>query len=151
MKKGLCMVLIGVTLLLATPLLSYAGGSRVYVGGGVRVGHPGWGHPVRGAYWYGGGYRGYWGPRPWGGWGYRPYWGAGVFIAPPFFYGPPPAYYAPPPVIVEQAPPAYVPAPQPPQQYYWYYCQDSQAYYPYVKECPKGWMKVAPQPQPPDH
>jgi hypothetical protein len=72
-----------------------------------------------------------------------------VFVAPPIVVGPPPAYYAPPPVVVQEAPPAYGPAPQPVEQY-WYYCQDSKAYYPYVKQCPNGWMKVVPQTQPPD-
>ncbi|MBI2318759.1 MAG: hypothetical protein HYU75_17660, partial [Betaproteobacteria bacterium] len=28
---------------------------------------------------------------------------------------------------------------------YWYYCQESQSYYPYVKECPGGWQQVGPQ------
>jgi len=46
------------------------------------------------------------------------------------------------PVVAESAQPVYV---QPGQQY-WYYCRDSQAYYPYVKECPGGWIKVVPQP-----
>jgi hypothetical protein len=34
------------------------------------------------------------------------------------------------------------------EEYYWYYCPDAKAYYPYVKECPKGWMKVVPTPAP---
>ena len=51
----------------------------------------------------------------------------------------------------QQQPPVYVeqPAPGPQQQApagYWYYCADSRAYYPYVKECPAGWQRVAPQP-----
>ena len=33
-----------------------------------------------------------------------------------------------------------------PQAGYWYYCGDARAYYPYVKECPGGWQRVAPQP-----
>lgn len=28
----------------------------------------------------------------------------------------------------------------------WYYCPDSKTYYPYVKECPGGWQRVAPHP-----
>jgi hypothetical protein len=28
----------------------------------------------------------------------------------------------------------------------WYYCPDSKAYYPYVRECPKGWQTVPAQP-----
>jgi hypothetical protein len=33
-------------------------------------------------------------------------------------------------------------------QPYWYYCERSKSYYPYVKECPSGWTRVAPQPSP---
>ncbi len=82
----------------------------------------------------------------------------GVPLYSPWYYPPayyPPAYYYPPyvpPVVVTQ-PPVYVeqapaesaaPAPQP--QQYWYYCSASKTYYPYVKECPGGWQRVAPQP-----
>jgi len=31
---------------------------------------------------------------------------------------------------------------------YWFYCQDSNGYYPYVKKCPSGWMKVVPSAPP---
>lgn len=84
-----------------------------------------------------GGFRaGIWiGPGPW-------WWG------PPYYYPYPPAYYYErPPVIIEQQPEYEQPAPpQEEQQYYWYFCQDANAYYPYVKECPKGWLKVIPAP-----
>jgi hypothetical protein len=30
---------------------------------------------------------------------------------------------------------------------YWYYCEDPKGYYPYVTECPDGWMKVVPPPE----
>jgi len=81
----------------------------------------------------------------------------------PWYYYPPPVYYpprvvvvpaAPPPVYIEQyvapappAPLAVAPAPAP-QTNYWYYCRSSQAYYPYVKDCPEGWEQVLPQPSP---
>ena len=39
-------------------------------------------------------------------------------------------------------------APQQEQLSYWYYCPNPQGYYPYVKECSKGWMKVVPAPAP---
>jgi hypothetical protein len=42
------------------------------------------------------------------------------------------------PVYIQREPPAE----------YWYYCWDPQGYYPYVPECPGGWVKVAPQPNP---
>jgi hypothetical protein len=38
---------------------------------------------------------------------------------------------------------------QPVEPIYWYYCQNPQGYYPYVKQCPNGWMKVVPSPPPP--
>jgi hypothetical protein len=28
----------------------------------------------------------------------------------------------------------------------WYFCPESNAYYPYVRECPDGWEKVPAQP-----
>ncbi len=77
----------------------------------------------------------------------------GVFVGPvwsPWYY-PAPYYY--PPVVIERAPPAVyieqyppVPAPQADQTRYWYFCSASNAYYPYVKECPSGWQRVLPQP-----
>ena len=81
----------------------------------------------------------------------------GVPVGPyPYYYYPPyyyPAYY-PAPVVVQQQAPVYIernPQPAPSAQPsapagYWYYCADSRAYYPYVKECPGGWQRVAPQP-----
>ena len=123
MKKTMCVALAAITLMLVTPLPGSAGGSHVYFGGSVWVG-PGWGWG--------------WGARPWWGWG-------------PGWWGPAYPYYATPPVVVQQSPPVYVqPAPQPQEQYYWYYCQNPQGYYPYVKQCPNGWMKVVPSPNPAD-
>ena len=68
----------------------------------------------------------------------------------PYYYYPP--YYAP-TVVVPAQPQTYIeqPAPQAapqPAQGWWYYCSDSRAYYPYVKDCPGGWQRVAPQPAP---
>lgn len=79
----------------------------------------------------------------------------GVVIGAPAiwpWYYPPPYYYYPPTVVVPSSPPVYVeqgegPAPAP-QSSYWYYCADAQAYYPYVKQCPGGWQRVAPEPPP---
>ena len=98
-------------------------------------------------------------PAEAGGWGWRGprvgvfvgpgFWGPPL-LAPPFWYGLGLAYpyyrplYAPPvyspPVVVERPAPVYTQQ----QQYYWYYCRESGTYYPYVKECPAGWMKVVP-------
>ncbi|WP_051328439.1 hypothetical protein [Desulfatirhabdium butyrativorans] len=79
-----------------------------------------------------------------------PHWGGPRIVINPWF----PLYYPPPPVVVQPAP-VYQPpevyiqqTPPPPEQGYWYYCESARAYYPYVKECPGGWMKVLPQPTP---
>jgi hypothetical protein len=84
------------------------------------------------------------------------YLGPGYWYPPPYYTYPPyySPYYYPPAVAAPAAPPTYVEqgvappvqaAPAQPQGY-WYYCDGSKAYYPYVKECPGGWQRVAPQP-----
>jgi hypothetical protein len=85
------------------------------------------------------------------GWGY----GYGYY-APPYYspyyapYYPPSVTYSPPTYIeqgVQQsAPAAAAPQASPASQNYWYYCAESQAYYPYVNQCPGGWQRVAPTP-----
>jgi hypothetical protein len=87
--------------------------------------------------------------------GGRVFFGVGVGV--PLWYPWPYPYAYPypypaysPPVVVQSSPPVYVQRePSPPPQSYWYYCQASQAYYPYVKECPGGWLQVVPQTAPP--
>jgi len=62
-----------------------------------------------------------------------------------------PGYYSAP--VVVQQPTVYMQqAPQavPAQPAYWYYCQDPQGYYPYVNQCPRGWMRVVPAPPGPN-
>ena len=83
------------------------------------------------------------GPDWWG-----PEWGSGWGPYPYYNY-----YNYPPPVIVQQPSDMYVlPQREPPpaEPSYWYYCPDPKGYYPYVKKCPKGWMKVVPQTTPPE-
>lgn len=75
------------------------------------------------------------------------------YDGPRYYYPPYPAYYPPRVVVVPAEPPVYIQrSPAEPassaQPYYWYYCRDSGAYYPYVKQCPGGWQRVAPQPPP---
>ena len=84
----------------------------------------------------------------------------GVFVGAPLYwgwpgpyYGYPPPYYAySPPVVVAPSPPVYVErgddegAPPRSSKNYWYYCDRPAGYYPYVKECPGGWQRVAPTP-----
>ncbi|MCM0083783.1 hypothetical protein L4X63_19530 [Geomonas sp. Red32] len=77
----------------------------------------------------------------------------GVYFGPmwgPWWWGPPVVVQQE-PVIIREEPPIYIQQqPQPEPQQYWYYCSDPNGYYPYVKKCPKGWMRVAPTPAPPD-
>ncbi len=82
--------------------------------------------------------------------GHRFYGLGSIVLGPLYPYYPyyPYNYYGAPPVVIQQQPPAYVQG-NPDPSSYWYYCQDSQAYYPYVKECPGGWMKVVPEATPP--
>lgn len=72
----------------------------------------------------------------------------GVYVGPAWgaWYSP---YYYPPPLVIVQPPPppqVYVEQAPAPQQVYWYYCPTTNGYYPHVKECPAGWLKVLPEP-----
>ena len=68
----------------------------------------------------------------WPYYGYGPGYYSPYYYGPSYYYYPPPVVYAPPAVTVEQAPAAY-----------WYYCPPARAYFPYVRECPVGWLAVA--------
>ena len=123
MKKAICLVLAVFVLLFAGTLPAYARG---------------WGDHHGSRFVFSGGV---WIGPGWGGWG--PWWG-------PLYY-PYYPYYPEPPVVIQQQPSVYVqPTPQPEEQNYWYYCPNPPGYYPYVKQCPKGWMKVVPSPVPSD-
>lgn len=115
----------------ASALAWHRGG---YVRFGVYVGGP--------AYWY----------SPF----YSPY---NPYYFPPYYPPYYPAYAYPPVVLAPSAPPTYIEQGAAPpaassqaqsanQPGWWYYCADAKAYYPYVKECPAGWQRVPPQPQP---
>jgi hypothetical protein len=146
MKKIALTAVVTIALFLAAPLSSDAGRSHGYGRKGVKAGY-------HGRVGYYGGWRGhrvyrgpraYWGPRA--SWNLGFYWGGPLVVGPPWYpYG----YYTPPPVIVQKQPPVYV-EPEQRSDNYWYYCQNPQGYYPYVKNCPDGWMKVVPQPTPPN-
>lgn len=90
--------------------------------------------------------------------GGRSYRGAsvGLFIgAPLLWHGPRPYYYPyPPAVVTVPAPPptvyierGYDEPPPVREQNYWHYCERPEGYYPYVRECPGGWLRVAPTPE----
>jgi hypothetical protein len=137
---------IGMIVMLAALLLISAVPGHTDRGGHGYRGHGYRGHEYRGHGHRGHGHRGpyrYGGPRvfisprlvvPFGPY-WRPYWEP---------YGYPPVVVAPTPrVYVQPIPPV---AAQPPPPSYWYYCEDSQAYYPYVQQCPGGWRPVTPTP-----
>lgn len=149
-KAGSILFLLIVSLILVAPPPGIAGGrSYGYADGKHKGGY----HGFRG----GQGRQGHYGIKrihaPWGhyrhGWG--PRWGVHFRWSGPVWWGPwyrPFGLYAAPPVIVQQQPPIFV---QPEQEtdHYWYYCQDPQGYYPYIKSCPGGWMRVVPETTPP--
>lgn len=120
--------------------------SSVWARGGHHHGHHyrGWGGFGLGlGLGYGLGYGGY------GGYGYRGYRGYGWgYPRYRFGYG---GYY-PPVVAVPSTPPVYIQqqganqSATESQSNYWYYCRKPEGYYPHVKKCSEGWMKVVPQP-----
>ena len=126
---------------------SYGDGGHSSGGQGHSYGGHGYYYGGHGHYYGGHGYYYGWGP----GWGVA--WGLGY----PYYGYPYYPYYGAAPVIVEQPatevymqPDLQEAAPsQPVETGYWYYCQNPQGYYPYVKQCPNGWMKVVPSPPPP--
>ncbi len=150
MKRLAYVALAAIAMALVVPPPSDAGQTNVFVAARYGGGHWGYGG-YRGGY---GGHPGWSGHR--GGWGhYGHSSGSKYFFGTSFVFGPPwypyPYYYAAPPVVIEAPPPVYVqPRPQPePENQYWYYCQNPQGYYPYIKSCPGGWMKVVPDTTPP--
>ena len=71
--------------------------------------------------------------------------GSGFWWGNPWWWGPPYPYYAAPPVVVPEAAPVYIQQePAAPSPSYWYYCPNPAGYYPYIKECPAGWLTVVP-------
>jgi hypothetical protein len=76
--------------------------------------------------------------------------GPGYWRYPDPYYYPPYAYPYPPVVVTPAQPPVYIEQqqaqPQAPSD--WFYCRNPEGYYPYVKQCPGGWQRVAPQPPP---
>ena len=86
---------------------------------------------------------GYWAPG-YSGAGYFPHFPP--FPHPPIYYHPAYDYPVYAPVVIHQAPPVYIEQSAPPAaQQYWYYCAAARGYYPQVKSCAGGWMKVLPQ------
>ncbi len=123
MIKSLRFIFVACTLLLVGATIGSADG---YHGGGHYRG--GWGGPAfRGTVWINPGW------YPWG--------------VPAYPYYPPQQE-----IVVPQQTPLYLEPQrsQPEEEGYWYYCPNPAGYYPYVKKCPTGWLKVVPTPTPPN-
>lgn len=123
MKKILYFVFAFALLLLSVAVSSYADGRRHHHGY-----HHGHGRVIISGGVYLG--PGWWDPWP------GPYYSHRYY-----------PYYAQPPIVIQQQPVYEEQAA--PEQYYWYFCPDSKTYYPYVKQCPGGWLKVVPKPEAP--
>ena len=71
--------------------------------------------------------------------------GSGFGWGDPWWWGPAYPDYLYPPEVVQETPLEYIQQePEPAPIAYWYYCQNPQGYYPYIKECPGGWLTVVP-------
>jgi hypothetical protein len=139
MKKMIAVVVAGLFLMAAAaPVYARGnggGGRGGHGGSGFRGGRPGhhhFHHGFRSGVVIGGGV--------WLGPYWDPYWYPGYPYY-PYSYGPYP--YAPAAVVDE--PQTYIEQSGPG---YWYYCEAAKAYYPYVRECPGGWLTVQPQAAP---
>ncbi len=145
MKKTISVALAAMAMIFASLVTAFAApqghrgsaGPGGYAGQGGYGGHSGYaGH---GGYYRPGGYGGHGGYVGHGG-----YYGGGVWFG-AGWWGP---YY---PYYPYYQPYPYYPAPTVvvPRPGYWYYCRDPEGYYPYVRQCPGGWMRVVPSPPPP--
>jgi hypothetical protein len=147
MKKTIFIVLL-VPVLIFAASLSGRLEQVAYADPGLRGGHSGHLGGGRGGFGgHGGHFRhgGHFGGGIW----FDPFWGPWNPLFYPFY----PSYYPyyTPPVVVPQQPEEYIQqAPQQGETGYWYYCSDARGYYPHVKSCPGGWMKVVPSPAPAD-
>jgi hypothetical protein len=147
MKKSLSVFVLIVLVLFSVSMLP---GNAIAADGHGGGGH-GWGHGGGGHGWgHGGGHGWGWG-YGWGPW-WGPWWGYGWGSAYYPYYPNYPYYpYYDAPATVYQQQPAYEEAtPRQVEQSYWYFCTKPQGYYPYVKKCPSGWLKVVPSSAPPD-
>jgi hypothetical protein len=137
MRKYICFVLILVFAVVAASQPALADGYRSH-------GHSrGYGHShFSGSIWIGPGWGPWWGPYSY------PYPAPYVYPSPYGYYAPYPEPYYVPPVV--ETPDTYIQQePQREEERFWYYCKDPQGYFPYVKRCPSGWMKVVPSLVPP--
>jgi hypothetical protein len=149
MNKLLLAIFCVITMLFIIPFEGHAAKSDTYISAHYKAGY---GHGYRHGGGHYGRYRHHYRGRHYRGHYYRGhhyggsrYYFRGSFVFPWYPYG----YHASPPVIIQQKPPVYV-QPEQEKENYWYYCPDPQGYYPYIRDCASGWMKVVPDATPPD-
>ncbi len=152
-RTMMCTAILLAAVLAADALAARGGGRSGSFGGGRSGSHAasGAGHAARS-----GSYHGHRGVGVY----VVPRFGAGVVLGAPLLapryygYAPPPYPYYPMPLVVEPTGQVYIEQDQgvqtpglvvPEQSSSWYYCAASNAYYPYVQDCPGGWQPVAPQ------
>jgi hypothetical protein len=70
-----------------------------------------------------------------------PFWGPRFYYGGPVCCAPPPVWVAPTAGYVDR---------DREESEFWYYCEDPRGYFPYIRSCPGGWMKVVPQTVPSD-
>jgi hypothetical protein len=150
MKKALSVFVLVFLVLLSVSMLPGDAVAADGHGGGHGGGHSGggWGHGGG----HGGGGWGHGGGHGWGwGWGFgwSPWWGYGWGYPYYPYYYPYDSYYEAPATVYQQQP-AYQESTRQEEQSYWYFCTKPQGYYPYVKRCPSGWLKVVPSSAPSD-
>ena len=147
MNKLFLVIFFAITMLFAIPFEGYARNTSVFVSAHYKGGHGhgysrghygGHRHYYRGHHYRGHHYR--WHHHP----GHRYFWSGSIVI--PWY---PCGYPAPPPVVIQKEPQVHV-QPEQGEENYWYYCPDPQGYYPYIRECASGWMKVVPDATPPN-
>lgn len=110
------------------------------------------GHGHGGGGWHGGGWRGGHGWHGGIGVSIWPAWDPWWWGYPYYPYYPYNPYYPAPYTVAPQEPEEYIQQDQPQstEPVYWYFCKDPEGYYPYIKKCPKGWLRVVPPSVPPD-
>jgi hypothetical protein len=131
------MLILSVTFLFVQPVEArdYSGGHGGHGGGhsgghGHGGHHGGHGHAFFGGFGYAGWDYPYWWDYP-----YYPYY---YPYYDPYYYG---GYGEPPALPQGVTPPA---ESGPKQPSFWHFCQDPEGYYPYVKDCRRGWLTVVP-------
>lgn len=71
----------------------------------------------------------------------------GIYVGPywsPWMF-PPPWYYQPTIVVPPPEPRVYIERNEAADAAFWHYCRSLRGYYPYVRECPEGWLQVFPE------